>query len=96
LLSALTIITEFIGIALALDYLGLPRELGVIAAAVVIIAAAGTGDFRRFERFSLLLVFGSLLSIPILIWVHPPIGQIAHDFVVPQLPAHGKPSDAHG
>jgi NRAMP (natural resistance-associated macrophage protein)-like metal ion transporter len=93
LLNALTIITEFIGIALALDYLGLPRELGVIAAAVVIIAAAGTGDFRRFERFSLLLVFGSLLLIPVLMWVHPPIGQIAHDFVVPQLPAHGKPSE---
>jgi Mn2+/Fe2+ NRAMP family transporter len=38
-------------------------------------------------------VFGSLLLIPVLIWVHPPIGQIAHDFVVPQLPAHGKPNE---
>ena len=73
LLNALTIVTEFIGIALALDYLGLPRELGVIASAAVIIAAAGTGDFRRFEQFSLLLVFGSLLLIPVFIWVHPPI-----------------------
>src|SRR6202008_3224303 len=61
LLNALTIVTEFIGISLALNYLGLPREFGVIASAAVIIAAAGTGDFRRFERFSLLLVFGSLL-----------------------------------
>jgi Mn2+/Fe2+ NRAMP family transporter len=61
LLNALTIVTEFIGISLALAYLGLPRELGVIASAAVIIAAAATGDFRRFERFSLLLVFGSLL-----------------------------------
>src|SRR3977135_2612104 len=43
LLNALTIVTEFIGIALALDYLGLPKELGVIASAAVIIAAAGTG-----------------------------------------------------
>src|ERR1700730_3427236 len=88
LLNALTIVTEFIGISLALAYLGLPRELGVIASAAVIIAAAGTGDFRRFERFSLLLVFGSLLLVPILIWAHPPISQIAHDFVVPQIP-HG-------
>src|SRR5271169_3190226 len=56
LLNALTIVTEFIGISLALDYLGVSRELGVIASAVVIIAAAGTGDFRRFERFSMLLV----------------------------------------
>jgi NRAMP (natural resistance-associated macrophage protein)-like metal ion transporter len=93
LLNALTIVTEFIGISLALDYLGLPRELGVIASAAIIITAAGTGDFRRFERFSLLLVFGSLLLIPVFLWVHPPIGEIAHDLVIPQLPGHGKLSE---
>jgi NRAMP (natural resistance-associated macrophage protein)-like metal ion transporter len=93
LLNALTIVTEFIGIALALDYLGLPKDLGVIAAAVIIIAAAGTGDFRRFERFSLLLVFGSLLLIPVFIWVHPPVGEIARGLAIPQLPADGKPSE---
>ena len=93
-LNALTIVTEFIGISLALDYLGLPKELGVLAAAGIIIAAAGTGDFRRFERFSMLLVFGSLALIPILLWAHPPIGQIAHDLAIPQLPAGGKLSDA--
>jgi len=85
LLNALTIVTEFIGISLALDYLGLPRELGVVTAAAIIIAAAGTGDFRRFERFSLLLVFGSLLLIPVFLWAHPPLSQIGHDLVVPQL-----------
>jgi Mn2+/Fe2+ NRAMP family transporter len=93
LLNALTIVTEFIGISLALHYLGLPRELGVIASAAIIIAAAGTGDFRRFERFSLLLIFGSLLLIPVFIWVHPPIGEIAHGLAVPQLPAEGKASE---
>jgi Mn2+/Fe2+ NRAMP family transporter len=93
LLNALTIVTEFIGISLALDYLGLPRELGVIASAAIIITAAGTGDFRRFERFSLLLVFGSLLLIPVFFWVHPPIGEIAHELVIPQLPAQGKLSE---
>jgi Mn2+/Fe2+ NRAMP family transporter len=86
LLNALTIVTEFIGISLALSYLGVSRPLGVLAAAAVVVAAAGTGDFRRFERFSMLLVFGSLLLLPVLIWVHPPVRQLAHDFVVPQLP----------
>ena len=90
LLNALTIVTEFIGISLALGYLGLPKELGVAVAAGVIIAAAGTGDFRRFERFSLMLCFGSLLLVPILLWAHPPIGQVARDLVVPRLPEGGE------
>lgn len=90
LLNALTIVTEFIGISLALDYLGLPKGAGVIAAAAVIIAAAGTGDFRRFERFSLLLVFGSLLLVPVVVWVHPPVMQVATDLIVPQFPEGGK------
>ena len=39
LLNALTIVTEFIGIALALSYLGVSKELGVALSAVVIMAA---------------------------------------------------------
>jgi Mn2+/Fe2+ NRAMP family transporter len=93
LLNALTIVTEFIGISLALGYLGLPRELGVVASAAVIIAAAGTGDLRRFERFSLLLCFGSLLLVPVLLWAHPPVAQIARDLVVPGLPKDGELTD---
>jgi Mn2+/Fe2+ NRAMP family transporter len=93
LLNALTIVTEFIGVSLALGYLGLPREAGVVAAAAIIIAAAGTGEFRRFEQVSLLLVFGSLLLLPILLWVHPPAAQVAHDLVTPRLPAHGRLSE---
>src|SRR6201997_2193749 len=47
ILNALTIVTEFIGISLALDYLGLNKAAGVIVAAGLIVAAASTGDFRR-------------------------------------------------
>jgi Mn2+/Fe2+ NRAMP family transporter len=93
LLNALTIVTEFIGISLALGFLGLPKELGVIAAAAAIIAAAGTGSLRRFERFSLLLVFASLLLVPIVLWVHPPVTEIAHDLAVPQFPKDANLAD---
>jgi Mn2+/Fe2+ NRAMP family transporter len=86
LLNALTIITEFIGISLGLSFLGLPKVPGVLLSAVVVIAAASTGSFRRFEQMCLALVAGSLLLVPILVMAHPPLGQVAHDFVVPGLP----------
>jgi Mn2+/Fe2+ NRAMP family transporter len=87
LLNALTIVTEFIGINLALGYLGVSKPLGVSVAACLIIVAAGTGNFRRFERFSLVLVFGSLLLVPVFLMVHPPVGQMVGDFLIPKLPA---------
>ncbi|MDE2351556.1 MAG: divalent metal cation transporter [Alphaproteobacteria bacterium] len=93
LLNALTIVTEFIGITLALKYLGLSEVWGVIASAVLVMAAASTGDFRRFERFSLALVFGSLLLIPVFLIVHPPILQVAKDFLTPQMPRGAELSD---
>ncbi|HLH96377.1 MAG TPA: Nramp family divalent metal transporter [Xanthobacteraceae bacterium] len=93
LLNALTIVTEFIGISLAFQYLGLPTNVGVLGAALLVMLAVSTGDFRRFERFAVLLVFGSLLLVPLLLLVHPPVGQLARDFFVPQLPATGELSD---
>src|SRR5215468_12444742 len=86
LLNALTIVTEFIGINLALSYLGVSKELGVVAAALLIMIAAGTGSFRRFERFSLMLVAGSLMLVPVFLMVHPPVGAMVADFFVPKLP----------
>jgi len=90
LLNALTIVTEFIGISLGLDYLGVSKFWGVSLSALIIIGAASTGDFRRFERFSLVLVFGSLLLVPVFLMVHPPLGQVARDLLVPQLPRDAK------
>ncbi len=93
LLNGLTIITEFIGIALALDYLGLDKTTGVVVSAALVMVAVSTGDFRRFERFAMALVFGSLLLLPLYFMVHPPLAQVAHDLVVPQLPIGAKLSD---
>jgi Mn2+/Fe2+ NRAMP family transporter len=86
LLNALTIVTEFIGISLAAGYLGLPKIPSVILASLVIVAAAFTGSFRRFERIAVAFCAGSLLLIPIYVLAHPPASQMAHDFVVPSMP----------
>jgi Mn2+/Fe2+ NRAMP family transporter len=93
LLNGLTIITEFIGISLALDYLGLDKTTRVIVSAALIMLAVSTGNFRRFERFAMVLVGASLLLIPIYFMAHPPFAQVARDFLVPQMPAAGKLSD---
>jgi Mn2+/Fe2+ NRAMP family transporter len=92
-LNALTLVTEFIGISLGLGVLGVPKTWGLAAAAAMIMAAVSTGDFRRFERFALALVFGSLLLVPVFLMVHPPWTEIAHDFVVPQLPPRAHLAD---
>jgi Mn2+/Fe2+ NRAMP family transporter len=86
LLNALTIVTEFIGISLALSYLGLPRSGGIVASAVLVMIAVSTGNFRRFERFAVVLVLGSLLLVPVILMVHPPVSQIVRDFFVPKVP----------
>lgn len=90
ILNALTIVTEFIGITLGLDYLGVSKLWGVSSSALVVIAAASTGSFRRFEGFALALVFVSLLLVPILVEIHPSLSQVTRDFFVPALPPGGK------
>ena len=93
MLNALTIVTEFIGISLALDYLGFDKTTGVIVSAALVMLAVSTGNFRRFERFAMVLIGASLLLIPIYFMAHPPIAQVARDFLVPQMPDGGKLSD---
>ena len=92
ILNGLTIVTEFIGINLALGYLGVPRSWGIVVAAGIVIAAASTGSFRRFERFTIGLCCFSLLLVPIFLMVHPPLADIARDVAVPRFP-EGKLSD---
>ncbi len=90
MLNALTIITEFIGITLAASYLGVPKILAVLLAALVIIASAMTGSFRRFERIAMVFCAGSLLLIPVYVLSHPPVGQMARGFVIPAVPGGGQ------
>src|SRR5215471_16334332 len=86
LLNALTIVTEFIGIALAARYLGLPKVLAVILAGMVIVLAASTGSLRRFERMAMIFCAGSLLLIPRYVIAPPSAGHRADGFAVPSIP----------
>jgi Mn2+/Fe2+ NRAMP family transporter len=89
ILNALTIVTEFIGITLAAGYLGIPKVIAVGMAALVIVASALTGSFRRFERIAMVFCAGSLLLIPVYVLSHPAAGQVARGFLVPSVPGGG-------
>ena len=93
ILNALTIVTEFIGITFVLDFFGVSKILGVCIAATLTMAAVSTGNFRRFERFAVVLCLLSLLLVPVLVSIHPPVAQMTRDFFIPNWPANSKLSD---
>jgi NRAMP (natural resistance-associated macrophage protein)-like metal ion transporter len=86
LVNGLTIVTEFIGVALAGDYFGIPRWASVLGAAALLVSFTVTGSFRRWERWMYVLIAVNVLMIPLVAVAHPAPGRIAHDFVVPGLP----------
>jgi NRAMP (natural resistance-associated macrophage protein)-like metal ion transporter len=83
LVNFLTIVTEFIGITLALEYLGLNRYLIVPVAALAMIAITTTGGFQHWERFMYVFVASNLLVIPLALLSHPRLEPIARGSFVP-------------
>src|SRR5205807_4655689 len=77
------IVTEFIGVSLALGYLGVSQYVSVPIAAVALIGVTVTGSFRSWERSMFVFVFANLLLIPLFFMAHPRAGPIFHDFFVP-------------
>jgi NRAMP (natural resistance-associated macrophage protein)-like metal ion transporter len=82
-LNFLTIVTEFIGISLALGYFGVSPYLSVPVAAVGLVAMTASGSFRRWERFMLLFVVANFLVIPLVVFSHPHPGPVLHGLFIP-------------
>jgi NRAMP (natural resistance-associated macrophage protein)-like metal ion transporter len=84
-LNFLTIVTEFIGVSLALGYFGVSRYIAVPLAALALVGITSTGSFRSWERFMYVFVAANFLVIPLLFMVHPNVGAMAHDTFVPSI-----------
>jgi NRAMP (natural resistance-associated macrophage protein)-like metal ion transporter len=93
ILNALTIVTEFIGITFVVDFFGVSKMAGIGIAAALTMAAVSTGNFRRFERFAIVLCVLSLTLVPVLVSIHPPLGQTTRDLLIPNWPGHSKLAD---
>src|SRR5579862_8141173 len=82
----LIIVTEFIGVSLALGYFGVSQYISVPIAAAALIAVTASGSFRAWERSMFVFMFGNLLLIPLFFLSHPRAGNIAHHLFVPGIP----------
>lgn len=84
-LNSLTIVTEFIGVALALGFLGCPKIVAIPAAAVLLFAVVAGGSFRRWEGLMFLLIAVNVAMIPMVLMVHPS-PKVAAGGLIPQFP----------
>jgi NRAMP (natural resistance-associated macrophage protein)-like metal ion transporter len=83
ILNFLTIVTEFIGVSLALGYFGVSKYVSVPLAAAALVAMTATGSFRRWERFMYLFVATNFVAIPLMLASHPHAGPILTHALVP-------------
>jgi len=83
LLNFLTIVTEFIGVSLALRYFGVSPYISVPIAALLLVGITASGSFRRWERAMFAFIAVSLVLVPLALLSHPHYGSIAYHFVVP-------------
>jgi Mn2+/Fe2+ NRAMP family transporter len=82
-LNFLTIVTEFIGISLALQYFHVSQYISVPIAGLVLVGITMSGSFRRWERSMFAFIAVSLILIPLGLTSSPHWGQIGYHFVVP-------------
>jgi Mn2+/Fe2+ NRAMP family transporter len=87
LMNFLIIVTEFIGVRLALGYFGVSEYVSVPVAGAGLIAITASGSFRFWERSMFLFIFANVLVIPLFFIAHPHWGAIGHHLFVPGI--HG-------
>ncbi|HLG69412.1 MAG TPA: NRAMP family divalent metal transporter, partial [Chloroflexota bacterium] len=83
ILNFLTLVTEFVGVSLALGYFGVSQYISVPIAAAVLIASVVTGSFRRWERAMYLCIAVSLVVWVMPFLVHVDAGQAVRDGFIP-------------
>ena len=92
-LNFLTLVTEFIGVSLALSYFRVSQYISVPIAGLLLIGITASGSFRRWEQAMFAFIAVSLVLIPLALMSGPHWGSIAYHFVVPGVQG-GVTSDA--
>ena len=83
ILNFLTIVTEFIGVSLALQYFHVSPYISVPIAGIVLVAITASGSFARWERSLFAFIAVSLILFPLALTSDPSWGEVGYHFVVP-------------
>jgi Mn2+/Fe2+ NRAMP family transporter len=83
ILNFLTIVTEFIGVSLALQYFHVSPYISVPIAGIILIAITMSGSFARWERAMFAFIAVSVILVPLFFLSDPHWGAIGYHLVVP-------------
>jgi len=84
--NALTLVTEFIGIAAGLAIFRVPIALSVLLGLAAVWAVTLIGRYRLWERISLWVAILNIVFVPLALAAHPDFGAIARSFVTWRIP----------
>jgi NRAMP (natural resistance-associated macrophage protein)-like metal ion transporter len=85
----LTLITEFAAISPALSALGISPYISVPVSSVGLTLMVVTGSYLRWERIVIALCLMDLTWFVLAFMVHPHWATVAHNSIVPTMPAGG-------
>lgn len=79
-MNGIILVTEFLGMTLALSFFGLPRILSLLLAFTFVAVLTAGRIYTTMERLLLVVAVGSLLFIPALVFVHPTLTAVGQAF----------------
>jgi NRAMP (natural resistance-associated macrophage protein)-like metal ion transporter len=85
IVNCLTLVTEFIGIDLAMQYFGISPYISVPIAVMFLLACTVAGNFRTWESFMYLFIAANFLTIPLAFMSHPTAHSVIHDIFIPHM-----------
>ena len=86
LTDLLTIVTEFIGMTVALEIFGVPPAITVVIVIAFIMLILLNGRYWTWEKIVLVLCAANLIYIPLALSVHPDFGVVFREGIVPGFP----------
>ena len=93
LINWLTLVTEFIGMTAAMSIFHIPPWVTVSGVSIVMGLMVLQGRYWTWEKIAMLFCAVNLIYIPAAFMVHPSVGDVLKNSIIPHLPPGGFTND---